>query len=574
MKQATKLLSLLLAAAVLAGLLAGCGGDGEAEATPTPTASPSPEASAPPAADTKDLAVCLGGEPATIDPALTTDPDSMAILQHLFEGLMKWADGGTAVGEGVNAAQLAPGQAESYEKTVSDDGLVTYTFTLRSDAKWSDGTAVTAADFVYAWQRAVDPATGAPYSYLLSAVVNAEEIMTGELEAKELGVAATEEGAFVVTLTEDDPGFLELCAHPVTYPVRQSAVESDPYQWVYYPESCIGNGAYRLESWTYSSDMVLTPNEHYYNAAEVGPDSITFLLMDSAEAILTAFEDGELAFIRDVPKEQAAELTKDGLLKSAPYIASDYLIFNTEAAPFDDPRVREAFTLAVDRAYLVETVTGGGEVAAGGLVPYGVYDAQGGAGADFRTTGGDYFSTDAADYKASCDAARALLAEAGYPGGQDFPQVVYLYNVSDSHKLVAEALQYMWETELGVRVTLEDQPWGDFLATRREGEFSIVRDAWAASGSDPVSYLEQWVTGGTDNSARYASEDFDALIQAAGEAEGTERMNLLHQAEDLLVGTDKVLCPLYFFSRTYMSAEGLEGVVYSPLGYFLFTYAH
>lgn len=280
-------LAMFLTGAMCFGLLAGCGGD----TTPTPT----PDAGG---AETPDapyeIAVNFASEPQTIDPALNSAVDGAIMCNHMFEGLMKWVDAGTAANgtDGtVNNAKIDFGQAESYDKVVNEDGTVTYTFKLRDDAKWSDGKPVTAGDFVYSWQRLVDPATAADYNYMIDTVVNANEIMAGEKDKTELAVSAPDDKTFVVTLHTDAAYFIEVCAFPATFPVRQDMIEQAGDQWTFSTDTYISNGAYKLTQWEHNAAIVMEPNEYYYDVENLGPDKITFKLMDDANAMLSAYKD-------------------------------------------------------------------------------------------------------------------------------------------------------------------------------------------------------------------------------------------------------------------------------------------
>ena len=525
-----------------------------------------------------NITVNLASEPQTMDPALNTTSDGSNMANHLFEGLMKWEDSGAEVNGSdgtAHSAQLAPGQAESYEKTENEDGTVTYTFKLRDGIKWSDGKDVTAGDFEYAWKRLVDPATAADYSYMLDCVVNANEIIAGEKDASELAVKAVDDKTFEVTLVNDLPYFEELCAFPAMMPVRQDIIEEAGDNWTFDVATYISNGAYKMKEWTHNSQIVVEKNENYYDYEKLGPETITFKLMDNQNAMLSGFNSGELDFIEDVPQAEIANLIASGDMKIVDYIGTYYVCFQTQKAPFDDARVRKAFSLAIDRTYIVNQVTQSGQVEAGGFVPAGVYDAEGATGDDFRTVGGDYYKPTDADYEANCEEARALLAEAGYPDGEGFPVVEYLYNTSDAHKAVAEALQYMWEEELGVKVTLNNQEWAAFLQTRKDGDYSIARNGWIADYNDPISFLDMWMTGGGNNDAQYENEEYDSLIkEAKTTTDVKERMELLHKAEDKIIGEDNALAPLYFYTQKYMLADGIEGLYYCPLGYFFFGYTH
>lgn len=587
-----KTLSLLLSLVFVVSLLAGCGNPGTTTATPTPDANPetsgtpAPEGTpAPSAGGPFEITLNIASEPQSIDPALNSAVDGAIMLGHMFEGLMKWKDSGveTPGSDGTcTNAELTEGQAESYEKVVNDDGTVTYTFKIRSDARWSDGKPVTAGDFVYSWQRLVTPETAADYNYMIGSVVNANEIMAGDMDPTELAVSAPDDSTFVVTLTSDLPYFLEVCAFPATFPVRQDVTTKEDGtpndQWTFDVATYLCNGPYKLTAWNHNSEIVMEPNEQYYDVANLGPDKITFKLMDDQNAMLSGFNSGELDFIEDVPQAELPSLIASGDLKIVDYIGSYYVCYQTQKAPFDDPRVCQAFTLAVNRTFIVDKVTQAGQVPANGFVPAGVYDAAGSTGDDFRTVGGAYYSIEGdADYsyEANCEKARELLAEAGYPNGENFPVVEYLYNTSDAHKAVAEALQNMWETELGVKVTLNNQEWAVFLQTRKDGNYSIARNGWIADYNDPMSFLDMWLTGGGNNDAQYANADYDAKIQEAkNTTDPAARMQLMHDAEDIIMGQDWALNPLYFYTQKYMLSDRVGGMFYTPLGYFFFSYAH
>lgn len=510
-----------------------------------------------------DIRVNFASEPQTIDPALNSAVDGAVMINHMFEGLYKWVD------DGNGNATLALGQAASVE--VNAEKTV-YTFKLRDDAKWSDGKAVTAGDFVYGWQRLVTPATAADYSYMADILLNANEIMAGEKEPAELGVKAIDDTTLEVTLHTACPYFEEIMAFPALMPIRQDMIEAAGDQWTFDTATYIGNGAYKMESWEHNATIKLVPSETYYDYANLGPASITFALMDDANAIYAAYRSGDLNFIEELPVAEIPALLDSGELNIDPYIGTYYVCFQTQKAPFNDARVRKAFSLVIDRNYIVEQVTQTGQVPATGFVPAGINDAAGASGDDFRTVGGDYMNVSKEAYQANCEEARKLLAEAGFEGGKGFPVVEYLYNTSDNHKAIGEALQQMWQTELGVTVNLTNQEWGVFLQTRKDGDFSIARNGWIADYNDPMSFLDMWLTGGGNNDAQYSNPKYDELIQKAkGTSDAAERMSFMHQAEDILMGEDVVHAAIYFYTNKNMN-QGYEGMYYTPLGYYFFSY--
>ena len=578
MRKAKKLVSLALSSAMVLSLAA-CGGSSTettaaSEAAETTAATEAAESTEETTAaeveaessDGFNLAVCLASEPQTIDPALNSAVDGAIMINHMFEGLVKWVD------DGEGNAVTAPGQAESWEKVVNDDGTVTYTFTLRDGIKWSDGQPVTAADFEYTWKRLANPETAADYCYMIDMVQGYADVASGAADPDTLGIKAIDDKTLEVVLSYDCPYFEEIMAFPATFPVRQDMVEGNE-QWTYDPATYIGNGPYKMAEWSHNAYILAEKNENYYDYENLGPDTIRFTLLDDANAMLTAYNSGELDFIENFPTDEMANYLASGEITVADYLGTYYVCFNTEDEVFSDPLIREAFSLAIDRNYIVENVSQAGEVPATAYVPSGVNDAAGPSGDDFRTVGGDYYSVAAEDYEANCEKARELLAEAGYPNGEGFPTVEYTYNTDDKHKAIAEALQNMWQEVLGVTVTLSNQDWNVFLESRKQGDYQIARNGWIADYNDPCSFLDMWYTDGGNNDAQYSNPEYDAQIDAAkATSNQEERMAAFHAAEDILIEQDSVLAPIYFYTQPYMLADDIQGMYYTPLGYFFFGY--
>lgn len=548
MKKAKKFVSLALSAAMVLSL-----------ATTTVSAEEG-------ASESYDLSVCLASEPQTIDPALNSAIDGAIMVQHMFEGLVKWTD------DGEGNAVTAPGQAESWEKVANDDGTVTYTFTLRDGIKWSDGQDVTAGDFEYSWKRLANPETAADYCYMIDMVKGYAEVADGSADPDTLAVKALDDKTLEVVLTYDCPYFEEIVAFPATFPVRQDKVEGND-NWTFDVESYVGNGPYKMKEWSHNAYILTEKNEYYYDYENLGPDTIKYTLLDDENAMLAGYKSGELDFIENLPMDEIPNYLASGELNIADYMGTYYVCFNTEDEIFSDPRIRKAFSLVIDRNYIVENVSQTGEVPADGFVPAGVSDAEGPSGDDFRTIGGSYYSVSEEDYEKNCEEARALLAEAGYPDGEGFPTVEYLYNTADNHKKIGEALQNMWQEQLGVTVTLNNQDWNVFLENRKQGNYQIARNGWIADYNDPCSFLDMWYTGGGNNDAQYSNPDYDAQIDAAkATSDPAERMTAFHAAEDILIGQDSVLAPIYFYTQPYMLKEDIQGMYYTPLGFFFFGY--
>ncbi len=583
MRKTKKILSLALASTMVLSLAA-CGGG----STSTPTTAAETTTAAAADADTtgettaaeaesegaegettsngNNIAVCLASEPQTVDPALNSAVDGAIMINHFFEGLVKWVD------DGEGNAMTAPGQAESWEKVVNDDGTVTYTMKLRDGIKWSDGKEVTAGDFEYSWKRLANPETAADYCYMIDMVQNYAGIANSESDPDTLGIKAIDDKTLEIVLSYDCPYFEEIMAFPATFPVRQDLVEGND-EWTYDVATYVSNGPYKMKEWSHNAYILAEKNENYYDFANLGPDTIRFTLLDDANAILAAYKSGELDFIEELPPDEMANYLASGELTVADYIGTYYVCFNTEDEVFSNPLIRKAFSLAIDRNYIVENVSQAGEVPATGYVPAGVNDAAGPGSDDFRTVGGEYYSVAEEDYEKNCEEARALLAEAGYPNGEGFPTVEYMYNTNDKHKAIGEALQNMWQEQLGVTVNLSNQDWNVFLESRKQGDYQIARNGWIADYNDPCSFLDMWYTDGGNNDAQYSNKDYDAKIDAAkATAVQEERMKAFHEAEDILIEQDNVLAPVYFYTQPYMIKDDIQGMYYTPLGYFFFGY--
>ena len=549
-KKSISFLALLL---VLAMILTACGGaknNAPAEKGEEKGEKQEAAATEEPGREDGVLDVCIASEPNSIDPALNSAVDGAIMTHHAFEGLLKWVD------DGEGNAKLAPGQAESWD--TSEDGLK-WTFHLRDGITWTDGKPVTAQDFVFAWNRLVDPTTAADYRYMLDMIKGYDE--------NKLAVSAPDEKTLEVELSAMCPYFEEIMAFPASFPLREDVVAKE--DWTTKPETYITNGAYKMTEWNHNQNILMEKREDYYDAANVKAPKINFHLQDDINAMYASYRSGELDFIEQFPTEEIPNLLASGELKIKPYVGTYYVSFNNQLEPFNNPKVREAFSLAIDRNFIVNTVTASGETPAPGFVPAGVADAE--EGKDFRTAGGEYYSVKPEDYEANCEKARELLKEAGYENGEGFPVVEFLYNTSESHKAIAEALQNMWQEQLGVQVTLQNQEWNVFLTERKKGNYSIARDGWIADYNDPMSFLDMFVTGSGNNNPQYSNPKFDELIKKAkGTTDPAERFKLMHEAEDIAFGEDVCAAPLYYYVNKFMIKPNIKGLYYTPLGFFFF----
>ena len=579
-----KTIALLLALCMVFALAA-CGQS--AAPAPAPAANDAPasnDAPAPaeaeaPADEPFVINACIASEPETIDPGLISSVDGSTYTQHQFENLMKYQMVAENPADDVNMqnTEVVLGQAASYE--VSDD-LCVYTFTLRDDIFWSDGEPVKAGDFVYSWQRLVDPETASDYGYFLDNIVlNAAAIQAGEKDKSELGIAALDDKTLEITLEAPCAYFLEMCAFASLVPLRQDVVEGSD-NWTD-PANIVVNGPYKVVEWVHDSYIRMEPNEYYYDAANLGPDAIVWWLSDSETAILSAYQSGEYDFIESFPTDLIETLQASGDCFINPYVGTYYLYLN--CSKITDWRVRAAMVLSVDRENIVENVTQGGQVPATGFVASGILDSTGTdfafgvseLGAIYNTLQKMYPDADLSTYAGKCELAKQLYDEAVAEGAWDAnTTVVYNFNTSETHKAIAEACGSDWQTVLGMNITLENQEWATYTNGLSEHGFGVARLGWIADYNDPVTYLELMVTGNSYNYGLYSDESFDAdIAQAKASLAGPERDALLYRAEETLFGEGGFpVCPIYYYTNMYCMT-GLTNVGYTGMGYFFFWYA-
>ncbi len=544
-----KIVALVLASAMMVSAFAGCGNGAAVSSAAEGTGSKAPAS--------QSLSVSLGAEPATMDPALNQAADVTTVMNHLFEGLTRYS----------SDHKIINAQAKEIKK--SDDHK-TYTITLRDDIKWSDGKSVTAGDFEYAWKRAVDPKTASQYVYIFDPVLNANEIAAGKMDKDKLGVKATDDKTLVVTLRAPCAYFDELLSFTAYFPVRKDIVEGND-NWTQDPKTYISNGAFKLKDWSHKESITLEKNPNYYDKDKIKLDTLKFVLLEDDSPRLAAYQNDEISFCYTIPVEEIATWQDKPDFQILPDLSTNYCIFNTTKKPFDDVRVRKAFSLAIDRNYIAEKVTKKAQAPAGAFVPTGLQDED--STKQFREVGGDYISIKSEDYEKNVAEAKKLLSEAGYPDGKDFPSVEYVTNPASMNNALAEALQNMWKTELGVNVTISQQEWSVFLDTRNKANFQIARGGFGVDFNDAVSMLDLFVTDGGNNSGKYSNPEYDKLIEQIKATDDNKvRMPLLHQAEDILM-RDMVVAPTTYRTRIVLLNPKVKGYYQSPMGFDYFMYA-
>lgn len=556
-----KMIALLLSTAMVFGLTA-CGGsttdsstdaaaeesaaDGEAEASGDASAS----------AGEKILSVQVGPNPETVDPALNSAVDGGNMILHNFECLL------TVDEEG----KIAPGQAETWEN--SEDGL-TWTFHLRDGLKWSDGTDLTANDFVYSWKRVCDPAVAAPYAEtVLSMVEGYDEAIAGDLDA--LAVEATDDKTFVVHLQNNCPYFESLAAFATLSPVQQATIEANGDAWAVSAETYVSNGPFYVTEWVPSSYIMMSKNPYYWNADAIKLDGIKWNLIEDSNAAYSAYQSGEVMMIKDVPTEEIPSLEGNEEFYIDPIIGTYYLNFNNAKAPFDDVKVRQALSLAIDREYVANTLMQGTYSPAGNYIGPGWMDTDGTEFMANANGGKEYIDT--TDYEGNLAKAKELLAEAGYPDGEGLPSISYTTNDASYHKVVAEYLQQAW-AELGVQLDVQIVEWASFTPMRRNHEFDTARNGWVGDYSDPSNMLDLMCTTNGNNDGQYTSEAYDAAMELSRTTlDAAERSKALHEAEDILM--EEAGCiPLAYYNDFYLMSSKVSGAWHSAYGYWFFMYA-
>ncbi len=494
----------------------------------------------------------VGAEPQFFDPRKATGIPEFTMLLNLFDGLMRYNLQG----------QLVPSIAEKYE--VSDDGL-TWTFHLR-DAKWSNGEPVTAYDFEYSWKSALSPEINSEYAYQLYYLKNGEAYNTGKItDPAQVGVKALDDKTLVATLEAPTPYFSSLLTFTTYLPVNKKLDTSNP-DWAKSADNYISNGPFMLSKWDHNHLIEVVKNPNYWDAKNVKLEKITFYMVEESSTELMMFENGELDFGTNPPLPEIDRLKQEGVLTISPYLGTYYYMFNVTKPPFDNVLVRKALAAAIDRESIVTNVTKAGQLPATAYVPPGIPDAA--PGSDFREVGGTFFEP----YEP--EKAKQYLAEAGYPDGKGFPTFELLYNTSEAHKIIAEAIQQMWKETLGINCTLVNQEWKVYLDNRTSLNYQVARAGWIGDYTDPMTFIDMWVTGGGNNDTGWSNAQYDALVaKAKSTGDQTVRMQAMHDAEKILMD-EMPIAPIYFYTRPELIKPYIKDFYTSALGYTDFKQAY
>ena len=484
-----------------------------------------------------------GADPSNLDPSLTTGRPEYNILCALFEGLVT-ADTKTLA--------ILPAAAESW---THENG--TYTFKIRDNAKWSDGEPLKASDFVFAFRRILNPALGAEYASMLYPIKNAQKIHGGTLPAESLGAHALSEKVLKIELEYPRPDFLNLLYHNSYFPLPEHILKkynaSDRRDGVWMrPQNAVGNGPFVLTKWRVNDKVSVRKNPHYHGAQSIRLEGVDFFPISNINTEDRAFRAGQLHITESVAPTRLDAIARDmpQNLRVSDWLGAYYYIFNTTRPPLDDARVRMALSLAIDRELIIKNFLRAGQKPANSFVPTSAMDGY----------------TPQFLHLKDVEKARRLLAEAGYPGGKNFPTITISYNTSEQHKPIAEAIQAAWKERLGIRTELYNLSWPAYLDSRKNKDFQIVRASWIADYRSPENFLNLFLSNSPMNHAGWKNKEYDALLNNAANADPAIARKNFEAAEAMLL-KDAALLPIYFYSRVYLLDERVKNWNDNPLGY-------
>ncbi|HEY4600815.1 MAG TPA: peptide ABC transporter substrate-binding protein [Cerasibacillus sp.] len=497
----------------------------------------------------KVLRLNNGTEPKSLDPSIGFDSVSWTPLNNLMEGLTRLDED----------SQPQAATAEKWD--ISEDGK-TYTFHIREDAKWSNGDPVVAEDFAFAWKHMLDPDTASPAAFLAYFIEGAEAYNDGKGSADDVLVSAKDEKTLEVVLTAPTGFFLDLLTNPAFFPINHKVAEENP-KWHAEADSFVSNGPFAFESWKHEEEMVFVKNDHYWDKDVVKLDKIHWAMVNDENTPYQMFVSGELD-VTGIPAELSDELIGGDNVYIGDQGGLEFYRFNIEKEPFQNKKIRQAFAYAVNRDEIAEFVVKNGVKPAYGFVSPGF---TGPDGKDFREGNGDLVTFDA-------DKAKQLIEEGMKEEGYDeLPEITLSYNTSDTNKAVAETVQNMLSEHLDVEVKLENQEWNVFSEAQMNLELQFSRSSFINDYSDPVNFLESFITDSYMNRTGFSSKEYDELIQKGKtEADEEKRWKYLHEAEKMLAD-EMIAMPIRYYNIVALEADGVTGLIRHPVGYLDLKYA-
>ena len=549
---------MLLSLALVVCMLAGCGGNGANNAGNTGDNSAannqqtSDDGSGDASVETT-LRVALSGDTGGFDPQTGTSGTPQQVIKATYRGLFTVSEDGSLKNEICT------------DYTVSEDGLV-YTFNLRDDAKWSDGQPVTAADFVYGWQRNLDPTLAPAYSSLFTAIVNFDDCIAGNLPIEEFGVKALDDTTLEVTLSHTQPYFVQMTTFSPFYPVREDKVPRDSATWsITDVANVVTNGPMKFESYSQNEKVVVVRNPEYYAPEELGSvETIEFYYIPDSQTAVAAFVNGEVDMAITVPSDIGDTHDNPNEVVNVPYLVSSVFVFSGRSEAVSDARVRQAINIAINREQICE-ILGGTFTPLYGLIPPGIPNTA--TGKDFNEESGKVVEED-------IERAQQLMAEAGYPNGEGFPEINILCSNSNTMQDTVLAIQSMLKENLGITLNLNIQETQSFNAERSAGNFDICYLGTSADYSDPTTWLSLYLSDSDYMSrvAGYSTPEFDELMHASDlELDAAKRFEMLHEAERLITAEESWWIPLYTYDMPMLVKEYVKGVETTTAGDIYYT---
>ena len=514
---------------------------GEGEPSPTDTSN-TPDPNTP-----QELTFVLSNEPDGLDPGVTNNSFATPFLTNCFEGLVTYASNGSIV----------PGSAESWD--ISEDGTV-YTFHLRDGLKWSDGTALTAEDFVYSIQRVLTPATTAQYVDMVTTYVSGAQAYYDETgTAEDLGVKAIDEKTLEITLLQPTSFFIEVISMWVYDPVQKATVEANGDKWSTQASTYVSNGPFKITGINLGESVVLEKNENYWDADNVTINKITFRYILDTSTALTAYESGEVDGIRNIPSSDVARLKAENAgLQVSPSFGSVYYLINCDKEPYNNPLVRKALNLAVDRQAIIDNVVQVPAEPAYNFISPG-YSVD---GVDLTEGRSDRGLSPTADV----EAAKKALADAGYPDGKGFPTLQLSYYSDDTVKKVVEAMAEMLKKNLGINVEITSNDWAIFFEDVQKGEYDVAAMGWSADYQHPMSFLPLLLTGDKSNNSFYSNPTYDAMVRdIMMETDVNKAFKKIQEAENVAMN-EYPFINLYYKSNNYLMKDYVTGYYMTSSG--------
>ncbi|MER2042924.1 MAG: peptide ABC transporter substrate-binding protein [Pantoea agglomerans] len=475
-------------------------------------------------------------EPASLDPLKAVGLPEIQVIRDLFEGLTNQDAQG----------KIVPGVAQSWS---SSDNKI-WVFTLRNNARWSNGDPVTAQDFVYSWQRLVDPKNSSAFAWFagLSGIQNAAAITKGEMTPDKLGVVAQSKNQLKVTLDRPVPWFPALVANVALFPVPQKIIAQQGDSWTS-PGKLVGNGAYQLSERVVNEKIVLTRNPHYWDDAHSVLTKVTFVPINEESSATKRYRSNDIDITESFPKNMYALLKKTlpGEVYTPDQLGTYYYAFNTQKGPTADVRVRKALSWSIDRKVIAEKVLGTGEKPAWHFTP----DVTAG----FKPLPTFMQQHDQNSLNAQ---AKSLLAAAGYGPGKPL-KLKLLYNTSESHQKIAIAVASMWKKNLGVDVTLENQEWKTYIDSRNSGNFDVIRASWVGDYNEPSTFLNLLTSGNSSNIARFNNADYDAVIAKASRETSDQVRNSDYNRAEQILAEQAPIAPIYQYTNGRLIKPWVKG---------------